>query len=481
MPRLRLAGLVGVVAVAFGLVGCVFYLNPQCTDQIHNGGETDIDCGGSCGPCKIGRSCDQGTDCDNGNCVDGTCERLPCANGIQDGAETDVDCGGGACRRCAGARRCERDGDCFSGTCDQGFCPSLRNVTFADAVPYAAGSKTYVLLSADFDRDGHLDLAAANEQEDSVSVFLNQGDGTYRRMTTNFPTGEYPTGGAVADFNRDGILDIVTANYHGNSVSVLIGVGDGSLLPPQTYPTVDGAATSNLAVGDLNGDGFLDVVATNPAQNSVSQLMGRSDGTLQPAITVPVGIQGSSEPFSAAIADFDGDGRNDLAIADMRSRSIIVRLGNGDGTLRAEIAYPDGGTPAYIVIARDMDLDGKLDLVAANRGSDDVSVLINRGDGTFLDPVVSSTGAGTGPYSIAVADFNLDGVPDVVTANFMTSNASVLLGIGDGSFEEPIDAGSTGMFSYGVAAGDFNGDTKPDLATCNAVSNDVTVKISTAH
>jgi VCBS repeat protein/FG-GAP repeat protein len=471
----------GMAVACLGLVGCVFYLNPQCDDQIRNGSETDIDCGGSCGKCQLGRSCDGDPDCDNGVCVDGTCAPLPCANGIKDGAETDVDCGGGTCRRCAGGRECGGAGDCFGGVCDQGTCASLRTISFADAVAYAASFKTYVLLSGDFDRDGHLDLAAANEQDNSVSVFINLGDGTYRRTTTDFPTGNYPTGGAVADFNRDGIPDIVTANYHGNSVSVLFGVGDGTFEAPQTYPTADGAATSNLAVGDLNGDGFPDVVATNPDIGSFSQLMGLSDGRLQPAINVPVGIQGGAAPFSAAIGDFDGDGKNDLAIAEMTSRSIIVRLGNGDGSFAPEKVYSDGGTPAYIVIARDMDLDGKLDIVVANRGSDDVSVLINRGDGTFFDPVISDTGAGTGPYSVAVADFNLDGVPDVVTANFMTSTASVLLGIGNGSFEAPISAGSTGVLSYGVAAGDFNGDTKPDLATCNAVSNNVTVKINTSH
>ena len=295
MSRWGLARLsAGMAAACLGLVGCVFYLNPQCDDQIRNGSETDIDCGGSCGPCQLGRSCDGDTDCDNGICPDGTCAPLPCANGIKDGAETDVDCGGGTCRKCSGGRQCAGDGDCFGGVCDQGSCSSLRTISFADAVAYAAGFKTYVLLSADLDRDGQLDLAAANEQDNSVSVFLNQGDGTYQRMTANFPTGDYPTGGAIADFDRDGILDMVTANYHGNSVSVLFGVGDGSLQAPQTYPTVDGAATSNLAVGDLNGDGFPDVVATNPDTGSFSQLMGLSDGTLQPALTVPVGIPSTS-------------------------------------------------------------------------------------------------------------------------------------------------------------------------------------------
>jgi hypothetical protein len=119
--------------------------------------------------------------------------------------------------------------------------------------------------------------------------------------------------------------------------------------------------------------------------------------------------------------------------------------------------------------------------VCSNRGSDNVAVLLGRGDGTFKRALLADTGTGTGPYSIAVADFNQDGVPDLATANFMTSTGTVLIGIGDGTFETAINAGATGEFSYGVAVGDFNGDGKPDFATANAASNNVTVKISTSH
>jgi hypothetical protein len=87
----------------------------------------------------------------------------------------------------------------------------------------------------------------------------------------------------------------------------------------------------------------------------------------------------------------------------------------------------------------------------------------------------------TGPYSLAVADFNLDGVPDVITANFMASSASVMLGVGNGRFDPPIDTGMTGVYTYGITAADFNGDGKPDFATANAGSNDIAVKISTAQ
>jgi hypothetical protein len=474
--------LCAALAASFALLGCVFYLNPLCTDAILNGEETDIDCGGSCGPCAIGQSCGSGDDCDNGYCVAGACRPLPCENGVEDGAETDVDCGGGTCRKCAGARRCTVDDDCFGGSCAQGTCASLRRVSFRDAGAYLSGDKAYVLFSGNFDGDGNVDLVAANELASTVTVFLGRGDGSFQTVTPSFPAGNYPTGGAVADFNHDGKDDLVTADFHGNSVTVLLGAGDGTFRPPVHYPTVDGGETSNLAVGDLDGDGHVDVVATNPAGGvggSVSQLRGRGDGTLEPAVTWTLGERFS--PFSAAVGDFNGDGKDDVAAADAATRTIAVRLGNGDGTLADATTYAVGGEPAYIVIAHDLDRDGALDLACANRGTSNVSVLMGRGDGGFQPARVSTTGAGTGPYAIAVADFNLDGVPDVVTPNFASSTASILLGIGDGRFEAPIDAGNTGQTSYGVVARDLDDDGRPDFAISNAVSNDVIVRISTSE
>jgi hypothetical protein len=477
---LRLLG--AVLVVGMGLSGCVFYLNPLCTDQISNGDETDIDCGGSCGRCDIGASCHTNADCEDSTCVGGTCTPLPCVNGVRDGAETDVDCGGGTCRKCAGDRQCAVADDCFSGTCSAaGTCTSLATVSFADAVAYPSGDKTYALFSGDLDGDGDLDLVAANEQESTISVFLNDGAGGFQRVGAPVPGGNYPTGGAIADLNGDGLPDVVTADYHGNAVTVLFNSGAGVLGGKATYPTVDGAETSNLAVGDLDGDGNLDVIATNPQRASISVFRGSATGTLAPAVDLPVGIEGGSEPYSAAIGDFDLDGHADVAIADVRTHTLIVRLGNGNATFAAEVPYAEGGTPPYIVITRDVDLDGVLDLVCANRGSDSVSVLLGRGDGTFRKALVSSTGPMTGPYSVAVADFNVDGVPDLATANFMGNDASVLLGIGDGRFEPPINSGPTGDFCYGVVAADLSGDGVPDLATANAAVDNITVKLSTAH
>jgi hypothetical protein len=414
-----------------------------------------------------------------------------CNDGVKNGQETDVDCGG-TCSACAASKHCTVASDCVTENCSAstGTC-SLHTVSFADAISYAASFKPYVMLSGDLDGDGDIDLAVANEEGNTISVFRNvdHGSGTFVLVpaTTRdgFPTGEYPTGGAVADLNGDGIPDVVTANYHGNSVSVMLGAGSGdayALVQPAIYATAAGAETSNLAIGDLNGDAIPDVIATNPQTSSISVFLGRSDGTLEPAHNISCGTAGYTQPYSVAIGDFDGDGKNDAAIADNTSGSMFIELGNGDGTFHLDPSRPAvGGVAPYIVIARDMNLDGNLDLIVANRNSDDITVLLGRGDGGFRDALVSSTGPNTGPYSVAVADFNLDGIPDVVTANYLSSNTSVLVGIGDGTFDAPIDAGKTGQTAYGVVAGDFNGDGKPDIATANAVSDDMTVKLSTSQ
>jgi hypothetical protein len=366
----------------------------------------------------------------------------------------------------------------------------LPEVSFR-SVTYDAGEKPYVALAGDLDGDDRTDLVVADELGDKIFVFINNGLAGLRPPATyeigpraSFPIGVYPTGGALADFNHDGALDVVTADYHGNAVSVLLNTGTGALGPSANYPTTQPAETSNLAVGDLNGDGNVDVVATNPLASSVSVLLGRADGTLAPAVNLPVGT-GTSEPYSVAIADFDHDSRADVAIADSRRGRIVVRRGNGDGTFQPEVLYVVGGTAPYILISADIDRDGNADLVTANRGSDNVSVLRGRPDGTFQAAIVAGTGPMSGPYSVAVADFNLDSVPDLVTGDFATTatfagnDASVLIGRGDGSFDPPIIV--PGTPSYGVATGDFNADGKPDFAAVNFVYKTVTVNLSTSE
>lgn len=504
---------IAVVLACLGVTlgGCVIYLNPQCNDQIVNGDETDIDCGGSIctAKCEIGGGCRTSADCEDADCVSGVCRAKQCNDGKLNGDETDVDCGGLTCRACSGGRTCADPTDCAGMSCSPAMTCSALSISFAPEVRYLSGHKPYVVLAADLDGDDRIDLAGINEYGNSVAVFHNAfgAGGTFEQLkagseltpddplTGNFgPTGAYPTGAELADVNHDGKLDVVTADYHGDSVTVLLNDGTGklNLQPAKSYAAQAGGATQNIAVGDLDRDGNLDLVATNPEVASISVLLGRADGTFSQANNLPVGVVRATRPYSVVIADLDGDGNNDLAITDDTSRTIIVRLGRGDATFGPEASYEIQGGQSFFLVARDMNRDGKVDLVCANRSSDDVSVLLGRGDGTFRKAIVSKVsppgavcGRGQtcfGPYALTVADVNRDGVLDVVTPNFMANSISILLGIGDGRFDPAIERKlATQKTPYGIVACDFDGDGKPDLATADTdpTAEDLAVLMST--
>src|SRR5262245_17329817 len=176
------------------------------------------------------------------------------------------------------------------------------------------------------------------------------------------------------------------------------------------------------------------------------------------------------DPRSVCVADFDADGRPDLAVANYENPgsdpdqdypgSVFVLLGNGDGTFR-------GGTPlgvafnAVAVAAADLDANGRADLVAANWGSNSVSVLLGNGDGTFAARTDLATGLR--PNCVIIADLNADLAPDLVTANYNGNSVSVLLGNGDGTFGASTEF-PAGLIPYSVAAADLNADGRPDLA-----------------
>jgi hypothetical protein len=271
---------------------------------------------------------------------------------------------------------------------------------------------------------------------------------------------------AVGDFNGDGIPDLAVT---GDGVMILLGNGDSTFQPPVSYPAGYGA----IAVGDFNGDGILDLAVadygdglTNPG-NTVFILLGNGDGTFQAAVGYQVGFS----PTAVAVADFNGDGKLDLAVTNAGTEccpggSVSILLGNGDGSFQPQVLYKVGAGPTSVAVG-DFNGDGKPDLVVTNRGNDlgNISVLLNHGDGTFAPQVTYA--AGDHPASVAVGDFNADGKLDLAVADSSSNTVSILLGDGNGVFQPAVDypIGSSGIF---IIAGDFNGDGKLDLAVTNS-------------
>lgn|GEM_PF-1568019 len=286
--------------------------------------------------------------------------------------------------------------------------------TFRTNVDYPALSYAFGMALGDLNGDGAPDLVVANHSASTVSVYLNNGDGTFAAKTDySVPSGtsEYAV---LGDFNGDGYLDIATNNYGG--VAILLGHGDGTFAAATYYGT-GSAYGYGLASGDFNEDGILDLVASNSGTGVASVFLGNGDGTFQTQTTYATG----SSSTSAAVADLNGDGHQDLVIGNAGS-SLSVLLGNGDGTFHAKVDYT---AAAWGVVIADVNLDGTPDIIASSYAGG-VSVLKGNGDGTFQSPVVYASGATD--YWVAVGDLNGDGVVDVACANLGAATAKVMLG-----------------------------------------------------
>src|ERR1700756_4183823 len=268
---------------------------------------------------------------------------------------------------------------------------------------------------------------------------------------------------AVADVNGDGKLDIIEANI---GVTVLLGNADGTFQAPRQFTA--GPSSTSIVVADFNGDGKLDVALSDGTSFSVYVLLGNGDGTFQVARQFVTGE--GVNPISIVAADFNGDGKLDVAVGDQgcpsgcSSYTITIMLGKGDGTLQAPQHVTIPGLP-YGLAAADFNKDGHQDL-AVTAGAGVVVILIGNGDGTFQPPLTNTlTSGATGPGNVVVADFNRDGIPDLAVATGEGQAVAILFGNGKGTFALPknfLDSLS-GVPNFG-AVGDFNGDGFPDIA-----------------
>jgi len=343
---------------------------------------------------------------------------------------------------------------------------------FLNEPQYPTGRAPVAAAVGDFNGDGKSDVVVANYWGNTVSVLLGNGDGTFQPQVDTSTGNHHPQATAVADFNGDGKPDLVVANAndYDNTVSVLLGNGDGSFQAPVDLAT--NPAPDSVAVGDFNGDGKLDLAVAAEGNFTVSVLLGNGDGTFQAHVDYAT-VSGG--PVSVAIGDFNEDGKPDLTVANSGSGTVSVLLGNGDGTFQNHVDYLTLESPTSVVVG-DFDGDGKLDLaVAAEAGTSSdagVSVLLGNGNGTFQPHVDYVTGFY--PSLMALGDFNGDGRPDIAVADPDVNSVSVLLNRGNGTFNVQMDY-PTGNSPSSIAVSDFNGDGKLDLVVANAIDDTMSV------
>jgi hypothetical protein len=353
---------------------------------------------------------------------------------------------------------------------------------FRKAAYYKTGNKNqaYNVISADFNQDGNLDLAVASFIDGKVSILLGKGDGTFQKPITFLAFAAVAL--AAGDFDHDGNQDLAVIEYGGTGVSTLgifLNDGTGHFRKGDTYKL--GVESALVVVDDFDQDGHADVAVTNKGLNgqggNVMVFLGKGDGSLdKPAI-----YKLPNTPYGLAAGDLNGDGYPDLAVTEVTGNSVVVLLNNGTGKFQVDKTYPVGAGEATGVAIGDLNHDGRADLVVANADSG-IDVLLNKGGGKFGKAVLYSHCTKdvcvTGPFAVAIADFNLDGNVDVAAVS-IDQHSLLYYGDGNGKFAQAVPIYiwlGGGLF---LTAGDFNNDNAPDLAVDMDGGNAVAVLLNT--
>ncbi len=335
---------------------------------------------------------------------------------------------------------------------------------------FPVGHSPSAVAVGDFNGDGKLDMAVADEGDNTVSILLGNGDGTFQSQST-FPAGAAPGAIVAGDFNGDGKLDLGVANFTDNTISILLGNGDGTFTAGRTITGVNSPVA--IVTGDFRSAGKLDLAVLDQADGLVSVFPGNGDGTFATKIDTSAG----RSPSALVTGDFNGDGKTDLAVTNSGSNSVSVLLGNGDGTFFKRIDFGTGVGPSAIASA-DFNGDGRPDLAVTNKVDNTLSIFLGNGDGTFGAPTSFTTDAG--PAALLSGNFASGTFPDLIVVCESANTLDVFLGLGNASFATPLSV-PTGNSPVAAAKGDFAGTGLLDVAVANQSSNTVSVILNAVN
>lgn len=336
------------------------------------------------------------------------------------------------------------------------------------------------ITTGDVNGDGKPDLVFGVESTaggPKLRVLFGKGDGTFQTGPTSNGVGSCPCSLALGDLNGDGELDLAVTAANDNTLSILLGAGDGSFSAMPTSPLNVGDDPTSVVMADFNRDSKLDLAVANDLDDTITILLGHGDGTFSAAGT----LSAPAGPFSLAVGDFNADGKLDIAASNTTGNFLTVLLGVGDGTFGGPSTVPSKG--GFALSTGDFNGDGKLDIAASNQQDSTVSILLGNGDGTFTE-VPGCCGISTEltlTFDMRSGDFNGDGKLDLALSILDSkpllpvSYVVMLLGNGDGTFTATNFTLLLPVETAVMTAGDFNGDGKLDFATGSNPDGDISV------
>lgn len=438
----------------------------------------------SCGLLPNGRNCTQATQCQSGYCVDGVCCGSACTGQCQ---ACDIPDTGGLLGTCStvvtGAPHsshaaCTGAGTICAGTCNGSSATACSYPTSSCGASSCSGTTetdqfcsagvcapTMKMCQSGFACAGSACATMCDVATNAGCVandFCAAGGTTCRKkvvLGSVMSSTLVVSASAVlgVDFDKDGKMDLaVNQSFDGGGVLIYLGQGNGTFVQ-KGAAFATGNTPYAFASADFNNDSKPDLAIVYINGASMVIALGNGDGTFstKPAITIAAGSRG------VATGDFNADGKADIVVASPGVGSVSVFLGVGDGTFTAK---PSITQNAYRVTVGDLNSDGKPDFVVADSTANNVAVYLGVGDGTFT--LKGTTATGTAPEHAVIGDFNGDGKPDLAVANATAATITVLTGIGDGSFQLGTTLASGASTDY-LTVADFNGDSRPDIAFVN--------------
>ncbi len=350
--------------------------------------------------------------------------------------------------------------------------------------PIAVGATPRGIAMGDLDEDGKTDLAVANEGEadtlpGSVSVLRGQGDGSFTLILQPNPEEPEEEPGepglpaelgtravAIGDIDGDEHLDILALNSRANSISIFLGVGDGTF--SVSTPLHTGSAPLGLALAHLNEDDSWDVITADNNDDAVAVYLGTGDGGFGARRSFSVGIA----PNALVLGEVNGDGHVDVVASNVRSSDVTVLRGDGTGALGGGRTFVADLEPQALALG-DFDGDDLMDLAVATEGAKgpSLAILRNRGDGSLYG--VEDVPAGIAPPAVVAADVDDDALPDLILSSD-GGDLVVLRSLADGGFH-PAELLSIGGRTSGIVAVDLNGDTLIDMAVADIENDQVVV------